>query len=130
MKGNKKEKRVLLLSCYFFMAITVLIAVTLPGIFADQSNYIDRSDQAIDAYSGWTYEDGSEADLCEFYKTGKEKITIYHDIPQTLSDGTSLCFSSRNIYTSVYVNGELAEETEELLGRDYQGIDLQKKLKK
>ncbi len=112
MKGNIKDKKPVLMLCYVIMIITVVIAVVFPGFFEKYDNFAETYEQVIDASSEWKYEDGSQADLCGFNRLGTEEITIYHKIPQNLPDGTSLCFSSRNIFTKVYVNDRLSESIE------------------
>lgn len=104
-----KIKRGVLISSYLAMILTFILVLVIPGIKwsssageKDQEFYLDLSD-------GWVYEDGSPASLYGFNRVGTSEFDIYHDIPEELPYGTSLCFLSRNVYTDLYINGEAAE---------------------
>jgi diguanylate cyclase (GGDEF)-like protein len=78
---------------------------------ADSPALSDRmfSDAAETFSAGWTTEDGTEVDLSMLQNLegthAGETFSVYHTIPDTLEEGDSVCFRSKNIFFSVYIDG-------------------------
>lgn len=99
---------------YIAIMIVMMAIVIIPGTSASHKTYMDKVGEVLKADHGWTDENGKEVQLYNFNLNEDETFFIYHQIPQELPYGTSLCFGSRNIYTDVYINDVLVEKIPEV----------------
>lgn len=102
---------------YAFMAITLIIFVVNIAVKYDGMSPADEmSDEVVAFDTGWTLENGEEADLAHLNENSGVQLgtqfSIYNVLPENLSEGKSLCFRTKNIYYKVYVDGKLRYEPE------------------
>lgn len=72
----------------------------------------ELTENNVSLAEGWTLADGSEADIAHLQNiAGTEPYhenSIYHVLPEKeVGENASLCFRSKNIYYSVYIDGVL-----------------------
>lgn len=108
MKNQNKQYNLIYTMMMMFFAIVVIVAVcqykgpTLSEDFFGGETVYE---------TGWHTADGAVVDIdrlnhVEGTKAGEE-YSIYNTIPDTLNEGDSLCFRSKNIFFQVYIDGEL-----------------------
>ncbi len=92
------------------MGIAVVIYLALSsGI---KSKMLQATENSLLIDEGWTTSDGvfiddvSRLDCLESSSPWKEN-SIFHDIPTSLEENTSICFRAKHIYFSVYADGNL-----------------------
>lgn len=111
MKNNNLKYHItygIFLFAFFAMIVWLVFRCNQPSLseqlFAD----------AVGFESGWRTEDGDEVNLSKLQKLEEaepfEAFSIYHTLPETLEEGNSLYFRSKNIFFSVFVDGELVYE--------------------
>lgn len=94
----------------FFLFMIVWTAVKNEG--SSPAELLSEGNAAFD--EGWRLADGSEADMKHLHKMAAvqpyQEQSVYHDLPDDLGEGKSLCFRTTNIFYQVYVDGELRFE--------------------
>lgn len=109
-KRNRKYHILYAVMIGLFFAAVLWLAVSYKG----PSMRGELTEHEMDFSVGWQAFDGSEADLehlndmpsVEPYR----QAGVFHVLPDSLPEGMSLCFRSKNIYYQVYVDGELRYE--------------------
>lgn len=98
----------IMLAVFIFMI--VWLAYHYEGPSLREASFSD----ATEFTEGWTTTEGEEVELSELNKIDSVKaykeFSIYNTLPYNLSYGDSLCFRSKNIFYTVYINGRLAED--------------------
>ncbi len=100
---------------YVIMIICILILLLWAVIYYQGPQMRDELTQNnVSAEDGWFLADGSEADISHLQRIEGiepyQETSVYYRLPQSLWNGASLCFRSKNINYQVYVDGELRYE--------------------
>lgn len=77
--------------------ISVLL-ITSPSKIHDESYSFNNFS------NNWTYDDGADADMANL-RTNYKTVEFSRQVKSTEISGKSLCFRSKNIFFSVYMNG-------------------------
>ena len=95
--------------CLAVVGVLVLMVIHL---FWERRGY--QVDYGLEGYTyimdGWTYEDGSPADLSSLRHEAGEAVVCCR-IPE-MEGNTTLCYRSHNMYTKVFLEDELIYETD------------------
>jgi diguanylate cyclase (GGDEF)-like protein len=110
MKQKQEHKHRIYDICYFVMFSVFLFFVCWTTIRYQGPSLSEASfDEAISCSEGWTLSDGTSVNTNKLNKTdGAEpyqEVSIFHDIPEDLQEGDALCFRSKNIFFTVYIDG-------------------------
>lgn len=99
----------IMLAVFIFMI--VWLAYHYKGPSLKEASFTD----ALSFTEGWQTAEGEKVELSKLNKLDGievyEEFSIYNSLPEEMEAGTFLCFRSKNIFYSVYVNGRLAEES-------------------
>lgn len=103
---------------HIIYAIMILIVVGIIGcaiIQYDGTSQIDYCfDAQVDYSSGWMLHDEIEIDTSKLRDlkdiSTYEAFSVFNTIPEDITEGQYLCFRSKNIFFSVYFDGELVYE--------------------
>ncbi len=107
------------------MMIAVFLLILLWAAVNDSGRPLvaEFSDGRTAFDSGWMTADGEAVDTSHLNDLSSvepyRETSIYHRLPDSLEDGFSLCFRSKNIFYRVYVDGELRYAPEVPEGRVY-----------
>ena len=82
-----------------FIVIYVFLLLFAIILFRNSAGF-DETETPFE--EGWTYEDGSEANLGSL--RGGKNVKISHPIDSEILSDDALCFESKNIYFSIIVN--------------------------
>ena len=104
MRESGKMNRIWSDIRFFFAAAIVLVLFFLIFEAVRHHNSIMDAEPATDYSKAWSYEDGSPVDLNNL-RHG-ERITIMKKIDDEVVDDLMLCFFSKNIYFTVYMDGD------------------------
>lgn len=77
------------------------------------------SDSKTDLSTGWIDEEGNEVDIFGITDPPDTEFRFYRTLNGSMLNGESLCFSSRNVIFSVYINGKLIYDFHPTLGGYY-----------
>ncbi len=87
----------------------LIVSMALGNNSSSLHDELSKDHVAFD--TGWRLADGSGADIAHLNELPSvepyQKTSIYHELPQDLPEGLSLCFRTKNIFYEVYVGGEL-----------------------
>ncbi len=104
---NKKYHIIysVMLAIFIFMIVWVSVGDHSRSLVTELStDHIAFSDD-------WLTEAGDEADTSHLNRlsdaTPYKPVSIFHQLPDSLTEGVSLCFRSKNIFYQVYVDDEL-----------------------
>ncbi len=71
----------------------------------------EQAAEPVSFEDGWVTADGSPVTLNRLtdldFVEPNQPFSIYHTLPESLTDGVSFCFRSKNIYYTVYIDGNL-----------------------
>ena len=102
--------------CFIFIYVFLLLFAII--LFRNSAGF-DETETPFE--EGWTYEDGSEANLGSL--RGGKNVKISHPIDSEILSDDALCFESKNIYFSVYLDDEMIYDYRpappRLFGRSY-----------
>ncbi len=111
---NKINKNNILKNIIIFLYIALLLMFV--GVIIYLAARCGQPSMKDDLYSGsqdyeygWITADGTEADISALQKLDYapyEEFSLYNTLPENLPEGSSLFFRSKNIFFSVYVDGE------------------------
>lgn len=108
MKNRNAKYDVVYIVMFLFFAVLVIGTVCA---YKGPSLVDDFFGQETDYEAGWHTADGSPVILGKLNKTegtkAGEEYSIYNTLPETLSEGDSICFRSKNIFYQVYIDGKL-----------------------
>lgn len=100
---------------YGIMVATVFVMIGWVFAHYEGPSIVEESfEEPLDFSTGWVLEDGSEVDMSGLKYLEDvgvyEEFSAFHDIPEDLMEGQYLCFRSKNVFFSVYFDGELVYE--------------------
>lgn len=107
---KEKQKKIYEI-LYLVMLITVAGMIIWMFLRYDGPNPAEEQPAALTSFEdGWITADGSPVPLSrltdlDFVEPG-QPFSIYHTLPESLENGTSFCFRSKNIYYTVYIDGK------------------------
>ena len=88
--------------------ITVLLAIVLIMLFFSDSGKLENVYGELTPYgNGWTYSDGTEANLAALIPNDNGEVVFSKQISADNSSRKSICFRSKNIFFSVYMDNTL-----------------------
>ena len=76
-------------------------------------------DSARELNTGWTDKDGNETGIVGITDPPDTEFQFYRSINGSILNGESLCFTSRNVLFSIYLNGKLIYDFHPTLGGYY-----------
>ena len=121
MKHYDNDKKAFRDSRIFFCIMVFISAVILIGITLWNLNGSYSGGNAMPYDETWTYESGSLADFDNLIT--EEHVTIHKRIDGDVINTKSLCFHSKNIHFSVYLDGEMIYDfhpkTPKYMGKSY-----------
>lgn len=100
---------------YTVMLLTFLFMIVVAAVnFDDPTQQQELSAGQISMENSWTLADGSLADTGHLNEIPgvipEQEYSIYLTLPQSITQGVSLNFRSKNIFYKIYVDGELRYE--------------------
>ena len=122
MNGKVENKKLYLdARFYYCLVVAVFVFFTLVTVSITHKNNISTYSESIPFEEDWYYDDGKPVN---FSQTHEE---IHYDITKTIgsvdSNNKSLCFTSKNVYFSVYLDGnriyDFHPKSSRLIGRSY-----------
>ncbi len=108
--GNRRFHGILAIKFAAFVILIVAAFSTNSGAPLSKTFNSNK----IDFSSGWTLSDGSEVDVTHLADISAPytEMQLYHTLPASIGESDSLCFRCKNIFYSVYIDGELRYEPE------------------
>ena len=104
MNENTAKKRIEIDSAFCFCVIIVGVIIYLLVSTLLHFNDSNPDEQTVKYSEGWTYEDGTSADF-NHLKAGAEVVVSKQASGEEVN-GRMLCFYSKNVYFSVYMEGD------------------------
>ncbi|MBO5387469.1 MAG: GGDEF domain-containing protein [Lachnospiraceae bacterium] len=97
---------------YLLMIITLAVMTGWILVKYDGKSIIEDSfDETRDFSAGWVLEDGSEIDIAKMGSVEEllpgEEFSVYNKVPDDFAEGEYLCFRAKNIFFTIYVDGQL-----------------------
>ncbi len=113
---EKKDRRVYII-IYIFMLLAVAGIGIVSAVRFGNPFRVDRAkENMISAASGWTDRYGNAVDLAHLNRLegvrAGQSFSIFTSIPENLEEGTQLCFRSKNILVSAYLDEECIYHSE------------------
>lgn len=126
----KADRRVFLIIYLVMFAVVVIVGVISTSRFGNPFRMTAAMENQIPAGDGWMDRYGNEVDLAHLNQMdgvrAGQSFSIFHDIPSGLNEGTYLCFRSRNILVSAYIDDTCiyhAETPDEALNSEAYGTN-------
>ncbi len=107
-------------NCVYHVVYGIMVAIILIMIgsaafrFEGPSIVEESFDESIDFSAGWLLDNGKTVDLSKIHEMSDLEVykvfSVYHDVPTDVKEGQYLCFRSKNVFFSVYMDGKLIYE--------------------
>ena len=107
-------------NCVYHVVYGIMVAIILIMIgsaafrFEGPSIVEESFDESIDFSAGWLLDNGKTVDLSKLHEMSDLEVykvfSVYHDVPTDVKEGQYLCFRSKNVFLSVYMDGKLIYE--------------------
>jgi len=111
-------------------AVVVIVGVISTSRFGNPFRMTAAMENQIPAGDGWMDRYGNEVDLAHLNQIdgvrAGQSFSIFYDIPNGLNEGTYLCFRSKNILVSAYIDDTCiyhAETPDEALNSEAYGTN-------
>lgn len=102
------QKRIYNIFYYAMVGTTVLMLLWMGMHFQGDTPVETGLQDTVSWQDGWTDEAGQAVDLDHLHEMegvrAGHPFCIYHDIPEELPEGQSVCFQTRNFYYRVLIN--------------------------
>ncbi len=100
---------------YGIMVAVIFIMIGWATIQYEGPSIVEESfDETIDFSVGWMLDNGRTVDLSKLHKAEAIDVhkvfSAYHNVPTQVKEGQHLCFRSKNVFFSVYIDGKLVYE--------------------
>lgn len=121
MGESKNTTRIVSDIRFFFSAVIVFVLFILILVAVVHRNDALNSEAVTDYSRGWSYEGGAPVNL-DALQAGKQ-VTIHKVLDDEVVEDRSLCFYTKNLYFTVFMDGEVIHDfhpnAPAILGRTY-----------
>ena len=105
MDEKRKSNRMWTDSRFYFCMLIIILLIYLILSSILHINGVEKEDQTEDFSNGWTYLDGAAVDFGNLREG--EEVVIHRNVTREEINNRMLCFLSRNVFFSIYLDEEL-----------------------